>query len=330
MRNSTTRGRSSITAQPSQPGPALTLVLLAAGLSTRFGSAKQLEPVGPAGEALLDYAILDAARAGFGDMVLVIRPDMEPEFRLHMERLLGGPARLKYATQELWDIPAGVDIPPGRKKPWGTGHAVMAAADLVQGPFAVANADDFYGAGAYAQLAAHLREAADAEPPVFALVGYRLDETLSQAGAVSRGICTVGEDGFVESAAEVTDIHRVEGRLVGTAAQDQTLRLDGTEIASMNLWGFTPSIFPSLQQQFARFLLEHSKDPETEFLIGSAVTAMVAEEQARLKVLPAQEQWFGLTHSDDKSAVTGQLQQLVEEDKYPPDLPAWFRAQRGE
>jgi len=307
-----------------------TLVLLAAGLSTRFGGAKQLEPVGPAGEALLDYAILDAARAGFGDMVLVIRPDMEPEFRLHMERLLGGPARLKYATQELWDIPAGVDIPPGRKKPWGTAHAVMAAAEHVEGPFAVANADDFYGASAYAQLAAHLRESADADPPEFALVGYRLDETLSQAGGVSRGICTVDEEGFVESAEEVTDIRRVEGRLVGTGADETQVRLDGAEVTSMNLWGFTPLIFPALQQQFSRFLLEHGKEPEPEFLIGAAVGAIVAEEQARLKALPAEGQWFGLTHADDKSAVSGQLQQLVEEGTYPPDLPAWFRAQRGE
>ena len=304
------------------------LVILAAGLSSRFGTAKQLEPVGPSGEAVLDYAIYDAARAGFSNMVLVIRPEMEQEFRQHMNQLLGGPARLAYAPQELWNVPSGLEVPAGRKKPWGTAHAILAAADYVQGPFAVANADDLYGAAAYALLAAHLTETAAAEIPVFALVAYRLDETLSPSGGVSRGICSVGEDDFVASAMEVRDIRREADRILGTAPDGTPHTLGGAELVSMNMWGFTPAIFPALEQQFTRFVLEHATDPDAEFIIGDAVSTMVSDGQARLKALRSEEEWAGLTYPDDKTRVTTRLRELVGQGAYPDNLAAWFPARR--
>jgi dTDP-glucose pyrophosphorylase len=306
------------------------LVILAAGVSSRFGSAKQLEPVGPGGEAMLDYAVYDAARAGFSDMVLVIRPEMEGEFRSHMDRLLGGPARLAYAAQELWNVPPGLEVPAGRTKPWGTAHAVLAAADYVQGPFAVANADDFYGAAAYARLAAHLTETAASETPEFALVGYRLEETLSPSGGVSRGICTVGEDDYVESAMEIQDIRREGDRILGTTPDGKPHTLGGAELVSMNLWGFTPAIFPVLEQLFTRFVLEHATDPHGEFIIGDVVSSMVSDGQARLKALRSEDKWAGLTYPDDKTSVTVRLRELVSEGAYPEDLAAWFPAQRRE
>ncbi len=303
-------------------------MILAAGLSSRFGTAKQLEPVGPSGEAVLDYAIYDAARAGFSDMVLVIRPEMEVEFRQHMNHLLGGPARLAYAPQELWNVPSGLEIPGGRKKPWGTAHAVLAAADYVQGPFAVANADDLYGAAAYALLAAHLTETAAAEIPVFALVAYRLDETLSPSGGVSRGICSVGEDDFVESAIEVRDIRREADHILGTAPDGTPHILGGAELVSMNIWGFTPAIFPVLEQQFTRFVLEHATDTDAEFIIGNVVSTMVSDGQARLKALRSEDEWAGLTYPDDKTSVTTRIRELVGQGAYPDNLAAWFPAQR--
>lgn len=303
-------------------------MILAAGLSSRFGTAKQLEPVGPSGEAVLDYAIYDAARAGFSAMVLVIRPEMEVEFRQHMNQLLGGPARLAYAPQELWNVPSGLEVPAGRKKPWGTAHAVLAAADYVQGPFAVANADDLYGAAAYALLAAHLTETAAAEIPVFALVAYRLDETLSPSGGVSRGICSVGEDDFVESAIEVRDIRREADRILGTAPDGTPHTLGGAELVSMNIWGFTPAIFPVLEQQFTRFVLEHATDTDAEFIIGDVVSTMVSDGQARLKALRSEDEWAGLTYPDDKTSVTTRIRELVGQGAYPDNLAAWFPAQR--
>jgi len=304
------------------------LVILAAGLSNRFGTAKQLEPVGTSGETLLDYAIYDAARAGFSDMVLVIRPEMEEEFREHVNQLLGGPARLAYAPQELWNIPSGIEVPAGRRKPWGTAHAILAAADYVEGPFAAVNADDLYGAAAYAQLGAHLTETAAAETPVFALVGYRLDETLSPSGGVSRGICTVGDDDFVESAMEIEDIRREADRILGNTHDGTPHVLGGAELVSMNMWGFTPAIFPVLEQQFTRFVLEHASDPHAEFIIGDVVNRMVSGGQARLKALRSEDQWAGLTYPDDKTRVTARLRELVSQGAYPENLAAWFSAQR--
>ena len=305
------------------------LVILAAGLSSRFGTAKQLEPVGPSGEAVLDYAIYDASRAGFSEIVLVIRQEMEAEFRAHMNQLLGGPARLAYAAQELWSIPSGLEVPAGRRKPWGTGHAILAAADYVQGPFVVANADDLYGAAAFVLLAAHLTETVAAEIPVFALVAYRLDETLSPSGGVSRGICSVGDDESVESAMEVRDIRREAGRIVGTSADGKPLTLGGAELVSMNMWGFTPAIFPALERQFTRFILEHAADPEAEFIIGDVVSTMVSEGQAKLKALRSEEEWAGLTYPDDKAGVTTRLRELVGQGAYPENLAASFSAGRG-
>jgi NDP-sugar pyrophosphorylase family protein len=261
-------------------------------------------------------------------MVLVIRPEMEVEFRQHMNQLLGGPARLAYAPQELWNVPSGLEVPAGRKKPWGTAHAVLAAADYVQGPFAVANADDLYGAAAYALLAAHLTETAAAEIPEFALVAYRLDETLSPSGGVSRGICSVGEDDFVESAIEVRDIRREADRILGTAPDGTPHTLGGAELVSMNIWGFTPAIFPVLEQQFTRFVLEHATDTDAEFIIGDVVSTMVSDGQARLKALRSEDEWAGLTYPDDKTSVTTRIRELVGQGAYPDNLAAWFPAQR--
>ncbi|MDH4045244.1 MAG: NTP transferase domain-containing protein [Gemmatimonadota bacterium] len=292
----------------------LTLVVLAAGMSTRFGRLKQLEPVGPSGEALLDYGIFDALRAGFERMVLVIRPELEATVRAHCA-VRWGAVPIAFAHQTLDQVPGGQTCPPTRVKPWGTAHAVLAAAPAVDGPFGVANADDFYGARAYQDLAAHLR-AGGAE---HALVGYRLDATLSPHGGVSRGWCETTGD-HLRHVTEIHDIRLDGAHLRGRDPGGILHTMRPESLVSMNLWGFQLGILPLLRDAFGAFFATSAAATDGEFLLSNAVGDLVAAGDARVRVLATDERWMGVTYPDDRETVADRLRALVADGRYPAQL----------
>lgn len=281
----------------------LQLVILAAGLGSRYGGLKQLEAIGPGGHTLMEYSLYDAHRAGFGEAIFVIRPDMQDAFRDYATRFGGG---LSWHTvlQRLEDVPPGVVVPAERAKPWGTAHAVLAAAPLIHAPFAVLNADDFYGAEAFASLAPFLRDQTGGGPPRYAVVGYRLRDTLSAAGSVNRGVCHIDAEGWLQSIEEVTGIDR-------SRADDP--------VVSMNLWGFTPAVFDTLR----RGLVEFFDAPEVargEYLLPTVIRSAIERGQCRVRVLEPGSQWFGITHQADRPGVVAALQALVTAGRYPDRL----------
>jgi hypothetical protein len=283
-------------------------------MSTRYGRLKQLEPVGPSGETLLDYGILDARRAGFDRVALVIRREIEDAVRAHIARRWPG-VPVDYALQSL-DRGDGGAVPEGRTKPWGTAHAVLAASGAVDGAFAVSNADDFYGRVGYAALAAHLGDTSVEQ----ALVGYRLEETLSAHGGVSRGICEVDAAGLLRRIAEVHDLRRAGARVHGRTPDGGERTYPADAVTSMNLWGFTPAIFPALRDGFAAFLVAHGTDAKAEYPISTAVGDLVAEGRIRLRVLPVGAGWMGVTFPADHATVAAGLRGLAADGHYPSML----------
>ncbi len=302
-----------------------TLVVLAAGLATRYGGIKQLEPVGPSGEALMDYAIFDAARAGFARVVLVIRRELELDFLEHVGHRFGRSVDVSLVFQTLEDLPAGFSVPAERVRPWGTAHAVLSAASEIRGPFVAMNADDFYGADAFERLGTYLRSSAGREGAEFATAGYALKDTLSPFGGVSRAICEVDEDGFLRRVTEVKNIRGEDGDIAGVTLRGERFPLTGDETISMNLWAATPAAFPLLRRQFERFLAEHGGDPEAEFLLSTAVNELIGEGAIRVRVIRTPGAWLGVTHPQDRTYVAERLRQLVREGRYPEDLSVWFR-----
>jgi hypothetical protein len=297
-----------------------TLVVLAAGMSNRYGRLKQLEPMGPAGETLLDYGIYDALRAGFSGVALVIRRELEPEFRGHLSRRWPH-LHVHLAYQEMTRVPAGGPPTAARVKPWGTAHAVLAVEGAMDGPFAVSNADDFYGAGAYAALAAHLGTI-DPAAPEQALVGYPLRRTLSSHGGVSRGLCETDAHGLLRRVVEMLEVRAAGDQIVGERVDGTACTLAPDGIASMNLWGFTPAIFPLLRERFTAFLRERGGDARAEFLIPTAVNDLVASARMRVRVLPTDEAWMGVTYPEDRPGVVTRLAALVADGRYPQPLSA--------
>lgn len=281
--------------------------------------------MGPSGEALLDYGIHDARRAGFGDVVFVIRREQEDSFREHAAWLVGDAVTVHHAFQRP-DYPAGDRRPPPeRVKPWGTAHAVLAAAAHVCGPFAVMNADDFYGAASFVLLADFLRDLDEPYERRLALVCYRLKDTLSEAGGVSRGICTVDAESRLESVAEVREIRRGAGGITGVTVSGEALQLSGDESASMNLWGCTPAVFALLQRRFKGFLEDAASDPAVEFLLANAVSDELANGTVNVRVFLSPDRWFGMTFPEDRDRVVARLSELVSQGRYPDNLSAWFR-----
>jgi choline kinase len=303
----------------------LTLVVLAAGLSTRYGGLKQLEPVGPSGEALMDYGIYDAVRAGFDKVVLVTRRELEVTLREHVEGVFGGAIEILVAYQEIDTLPGGFSVPAGRRKPWGTGHAVLAATTEVSEPFVALNADDFYGADAFTALGDHLRKTAGSGDNKFAAAGYSILDTLSPHGGVSRAVCDVDANGYLVQVTEVKKIAEADGVLAGVTVEGERYVLSGDETISMNLWAATPSAFPLMHAQFARFLEEHSADIEAEFLMSTAVNELIEDGRVRVKVIPASGPWLGVTYQEDRPYVMKRLGRLVEEGLYPRDLSRSLR-----
>ena len=306
-----------------------TLVILAAGIGRRYGGLKQIDPIGPSGEIVIDYSIYDALQAGFGKLVFVIRRDLEAAFRERIGRRYEARVPCAYAFQELDALPAPYRPPPGRQKPWGTGHALAVCQGLVDGPFVVINADDFYGRESFQVVADFLRAppapagaaaGASAAPESFAMVGFRLANTLSEHGDVCRGICDVGPGGWLRGVRELTAISRRDGRIgyPDAAGVWQPLRAD--DIVSMNIWGFTPGIFPLLQAELAAFLARHGGEEKAEFYLPAAVDQMVRRGQARVQVLPTDAQWFGVTYPGDKPLVAAGITALVRQGRYPNPL----------
>ena len=299
------------------------LVVMAAGVGSRFGGLKQLEPVGPAGEALLDFAVYDAWRAGVRRAVFVVRPELEAEFHERLGARYARRLEVAYAHQRLDAVAAGVAVPSGRSKPWGTGHAVLAAAGLVEAPFVVINADDFYGPDGFAQLAAFLAAPVASGPERYAMVGYRLRHTLSAHGPVARGVCEVSPDGRLITILEPERVTVEGSAIVATARAATTRRFTGDEPASMNLWGFRPSLFAHLEQRFARFAADHGAEEGAEFSLPGTVSALVREGLAEVHVLTTEWPWFGLTHRDDVPEVRRRLTELVARGEYPSPLWEW-------
>jgi dTDP-glucose pyrophosphorylase len=299
-----------------EPMNAPTLLVLAAGMGSRYGGLKQIDPVGPNGETIIDYSIYDALRAGFGKLVFVIRKDIEEPFRQVVGARFEKRVPVEYVFQELDALPPGFVVPEGRTKPWGTTHAILMAADAVREPFAVINADDFYGAEAYRALAGHLQSgAAD-----YAMVGFTLRNTLSDFGSVSRGVCTVTSDGLLKDVVEMTTIVRDGAHARNTDASGRVTSLTGDEPVSMNMWGFTPRVFEQLRALFAEFLARNATELRAECYIPSAVNELVSSAQARVRVLGSADSWFGVTYRDDQPRVTESIRRLIHDGRYPERL----------
>jgi NDP-sugar pyrophosphorylase family protein len=289
------------------------LLVLAAGMGSRYGGLKQIDPVGPSGETLLDYAVFDARRSGFGRVVFVIRRDFVDAFGAQVISRYAGRVDTEVVFQSPDALPPGFAAPPGRTKPWGTGHAVWCARGAIRDNFAVINADDFYGEDAFRKLGSFLGEDGPSRSSraAFALVGFRLSDTLSENGAVARGICTVAK-GRLLSIVERTRIARED---VGAGR-----RYSGDEVVSMNCWGFAPSVFALLGERLGHFLADRLLDPGAEFYLPSAVSDMIDAARAEVEVLPAAGPWFGVTYPGDRARVQASLAGLVRAGRYPARL----------
>ena len=293
-----------------------TLLVLAAGMGSRYGGLKQIDPVGPAGETIIDYSIFDALRAGFGKLVFVIRRDIEVQFKEIVGARFEKRIAVEYVFQELDELPPEFSVPAGRTKPWGTAHAILMAADTVREPFAAINADDFYGAESYRLLAQHLQSGtAD-----YAMVGFVLRNTLSDFGSVARGVCQVDPENYLQGVVELTKIERDGAGARDTNAAGDVITLTGDEAVSMNLWGFTPGVFPQLRQSFQEFLERYGWDMKSEFYIPSAINSLVVAQKARVKVLRTNASWFGVTYREDRPRVVESIRQLIARGDYPEKL----------
>lgn len=299
----------------SHKGP--TLLILAAGLGSRYGGLKQIEPVGPHGERIIDYCIHDAVRAGFGRVVFVIRSQFESAFRDDVIQCWEPYIQTAYEFQELDTCLPG-PVPKDREKPWGTGHAVLAARDTIDGPFAVINADDYYGPRAFVRLHDYLMT--DTRPDEHALIAYTLGQTLSEAGTVSRGVCHTDPQGRLTSITECTEIQQhPDDTITGKDPEGHRRAFSGTEPVSMNCWGFKPEFWSLLQKQWERFL-EAGPGPKQEFYLPAAVNNLLKQGALSVKVLETREKWFGVTYQADRDGARGYIRQLIENGVYPERL----------
>ncbi|MHB9137880.1 MAG: nucleotidyltransferase family protein [Victivallaceae bacterium] len=295
-----------------------TLLVLAAGMGSRYGGLKQLDQVGPSGETIIDYSIYDAIRAGFGKIVFIIRKDIEAPFKDSVGKRYEGKIAIEYAFQELNKLPEGFTVPPQRQKPWGTGHAMLCAKDVIHEPFAVINADDFYGANGYQLLAEYLSHAKDGAKADYCMCGFILRNTLSDNGTVSRGICKI-DNGYLASVTEMTKIER-SGNTARNIEEGAQCDLTGDEIVSMNMWGFTPSLFEHLERLFIKFLQADGQKEKSEFYIPYVADTLIKEGNAEVKVMESRDSWFGITYREDKENVVKSIQALVVKGIYPNKL----------
>jgi UTP-glucose-1-phosphate uridylyltransferase len=297
-----------------------TLLVLAAGMGSRYGGLKQMDTVGPSGETIMDYSIFDAARAGFGKVVFVIRKDFEQAFRDTFAGRFGNVIEVDFVFQSTDKVPAGSSYNQERTKPWGTNHAVMMAAGTIKEPFAVINADDFYGKESFEILAKFLGEVKDKKNR-YCMVGYRLSNTLSESGAVSRGICEKDSEGNLVSVVERTHIEQLGGTPAYKDENGKMQQLENLDApVSMNMWGFTPEYFDYSDKYFKEFLAENGQNPKSEFYIPYVIDMLIKSNAATVKVLDTPSKWFGVTYAEDKPGVMMKLNQLVQEGVYPKKL----------
>jgi len=285
-------------------------------MGNRYGGLKQIDPVGPAGETIIDYSIYDALRSGFGKLVFVIRRDIEEQFREIVGARFEKRVAVDYVFQALEDIPPRFTVPAGRAKPWGTTQAILLAEGVIHEPFAAINADDFYGAGGYRELARHLTSGS----PDYAMVGFVLRNTLSDFGSVARGVCQVAGDGYLQHIVELTKIERDANGARNTDAAGNVTELSGDEPVSMNMWGFTPRVFDQLRERFEKFLEGSAGDLKAECFIPNTVGELVQSGLARVKVLHSRDSWFGVTYREDRPRVVESIRRLIANGLYPESL----------
>lgn len=289
---------------------------MAAGMGSRYGGLKQMDPVGPNGECLLEYSIYDAIRAGFGKVVFVIRCDFEAEFKEQIGSRFEDKIVVQYAFQAIDDLPNGFTVPKGRTKPWGTGQAVLACMHLIHEPFVVQNADDFYGAEAYQVIAEAFGKLEKNES---CMVGYRLRNTLSPFGSVSRGVCYT-EDGLLKVVVERFEISANESGSIQYVEDGKNGEMTGDELCSMNFWGFQPSLFDELEEKFTEFLKAKGQELKSEWYIPNIIQEAIDTGETRVKVLSSDSQWFGVTYPEDRPTVVASLKAMHDTGKYPPKL----------
>lgn len=293
-----------------------TLVILAAGMGSRYGGIKQIDPFGPNGETIIDYSLFDAIRAGFGKIVFIIRPELEADFNDVFASKLNGKIPYEFAYQTLDLSPYGIENPEGREKPWGTGHAILAASSQINTPFAVINADDFYGKDAFVTMVNFLTS--ENSETVHAMAGYQLAKTLSENGSVSRGVCESDSNGNLKNIIERTKIYRKDGKIIAEEAEGN-LELSEDCPVSMNFWGFQTSLLPKLEAWFKDFASKNSSNLKAEYYIPLAVKSLM-EEGHQIKIIPNSAQWFGVTYREDKAGVQENLKALTESGEYPNNL----------
>lgn len=293
-----------------------TLLVLAAGMGSRYGGLKQIDPVGPNGETIIDYSIFDAMRAGFGKLVFVIRKDIEQQFREIVGSRFEKRIAVEYVFQELNKLPAGYSLPDGRTKPWGTTHAILMAEDAIKEPFAAINADDFYGQNAYKVVAQHLGSGT----PDYAMVGFTLKNTLSDFGTVARGVSRVDANNYLTHIVELMKIERAGTGAKDTSPDGKITQLTGDEAVSMNFWGFTPALFPQIKVEFEKFLKQAGGELKSECYIPATVGELVTSGKAKCKVLRSPDSWFGVTYREDRPAVVESIRKLIAQGQYPEKL----------
>lgn len=300
-----------------------TLVIMAAGMGSRYGGLKQMDPIDPQGHVIIDFSIYDALRAGFQNIVFIIKREMEADFRAIIGDRIAKKANVSYVYQDLQNLPDGFSVPEGRVKPWGTGHAILSIADVVDGPFAVINADDYYGPAAYQKIYDYLTTHEDDALYRYAMVGFLLKNTLSENGHVARGVCQVSDEGYLTDIHERTHIEKREDGAAYTEDDGKTFTsLSGDCTVSMNLWGFTNSILTELKDRFPAFLTQAMEENplKGEYFLPSVVDSLLKEGKATVQVLTSTDRWYGVTYKADKAVVTAAIQQMKDQGLYPQNL----------
>ena len=297
-----------------------TLFVLAAGMGSRYGGLKQLDGLGPNGETIMDYSIFDAIRGGFGKIVFVIRKDFEKDFREKILSKYENHIPVELVFQSVDKLPAGFTCPEGRVKPWGTNHAVLMGKEVINEPFAVINADDFYGRDSFAVLGRWLSELPEGAKNRYCMVGFRVGNTLSESGTVARGICSTNDEGCLTTVVESTEIMRVDGKVCYKDEQGAWVAVDDNTPVSMNMWGFTPDYFKYSEDYFIDFLKNNLDNLKAEYFIPLMVNKLINEGTATVKVLDTTSKWFGVTYAADRQGVVDKIQSLVDAGEYPSKL----------
>lgn len=296
-----------------------TLFVLAAGMGSRYGGLKQIDGLGPNGETIMDYSVFDAMRAGFGKIVFVIRKDFEDDFRRVVVSKYEGKVTCEICFQSIDKVPSGCTYNTERKKPWGTNHAVLMGKDLIKEPFAVINADDFYGKESFKILADYL-QSVEGTKGQYCMVGYRVQNTLSENGSVSRGVCSMDANGYLTDVVERTSIEEVGNKIIFKDEQNQDVEIAKNTPVSMNMWGFTPEYFEYSEQAFIEFLAKNGQELKKEFYIPTLVNDLIVAGKATCKVLDTPSKWFGVTYSEDRPQVVMKINELIHKGEYPEKL----------